>query len=193
MPTIQRKLFLTRTSPYARKVIVCAAVQNVELEYVEAPPFEDAEEVLREAPVGRVPALFTPEGTFHDSRAICRYLGMNPETSADLELVSLADALMDGAVAAVLEARRPTMGLGGGDDAWIGRQMRRIERVLDALEALAPNPASPWSLGSIGLAVALAYLDFRHASLDWRKRKRLAAFAAAHFEREEMRNTAFPV
>ena len=193
MPTIQRKLYLTRTSPYARKVIVCAAVQNVELEYVEAPPFKDLEHVLQTAPVGRVPALFTSEGTFHDSRAICRYLGMEPRSSADLELVSLADALMDGAVAAVLEARRPSMGLGGGDDAWIARQMYRVDRVLEALETQAPSPSSPWSLGSIGLAVGLAYLDFRHESVDWRRRKRLAAFAATHFERPEMRDTAFPV
>lgn len=192
MRTIQRKLFFTPTSPYARKVRVCAALQKVPLTCVDASPFEDDPEVLKHAPMARVPALFTSEGTFHDSRAICQHLGMVAESSADLELLSLGDALMDAAVGAVLEARRPGMGFGGGDDAWISRQLERVERLVDFLESKAPEPSTSWSAGSVSLAVALAYLDFRHPTITWRNRRRLAEFADSHFERDVMRATRFP-
>lgn len=192
MRTIQRKLFFTPTSPYARKVRVCAAVQNVPLLCVEANPFEDVAEVLKEAPMARVPALVTSVGTFHDSRAICQHLGMVAGDPADLELLSLGDGLMDAAVAAVLEARRPGMGFGGGNEAWIARQLERVERLLDVLSNKAPTPSARWSMGSISLAVALAYLDFRHPSVAWRKRRELAEFAHSHFERDVMQATRFP-
>ena len=192
MRTIQRKLFFTPTSPYARKVRVCAAVQNVPLLCVEANPFEDVSEVLKEAPMARVPALVTPIGTFHDSRAICQHLGMVAEDPADLELLSLGDAVMDAAVGAVLEARRPGMGFGGGNESWIARQLERVERLLDTLDNKAPTPSAPWSVGSISLAVALAYLDFRHPSVAWRERRNLADFAHSHFERGVMQATRFP-
>ena len=59
MPTILRKLLFTPTSPYVRKVRVCAALQDVPLVCEEAPPFEDDPNILKFAPMARVPALIS--------------------------------------------------------------------------------------------------------------------------------------
>ncbi len=50
--------------------------------------------------------------------------------------------------------------------AWIARQKAAVDRTLDALEADPPHKIV--DIGSITIACALGYLDFRFASEPWR-------------------------
>jgi len=60
---------------------------------------------------------------------------------------------------------------------------------VDALEAEAPAlAADKFSIGHVGIGVALGYLDFRFAELAWREgRPRLAAWQAGFDARASVR------
>ena len=75
-------------------------------------------------------------------------------------------------------------------DQWISRQRERIEAVLDDLNANWQDELSGVHVGSIGVAVALGYLDFRYPDLGWRDgREALAAFYESFSQRPSMRDT----
>jgi glutathione S-transferase len=54
-----------------------------------------------------------------------------------------------------------------GRVAWIARQKAAVDRSLDALEADPPHRHI--DIGSITIACALGYLDFRFAGQPWRQ------------------------
>jgi glutathione S-transferase len=62
-------------------------------------------------------------------------------------------------------------------DAWIARQRAAISRTLDELERDPPHAAI--DIGSIAVACAVGYLDFRFGGEPWRPgRARLGAWFA---------------
>jgi glutathione S-transferase len=67
----------------------------------------------------------------------------------------------------------------------------KVEKALDVLEQEAPDlAATPLNIGTIAIASALSYLDFRFADHDWRSRRpRLAAWYEAFSTRPSMRAT----
>lgn len=167
------KLFYSSTSPYARRVLVVAHERGLAggLELHRVDPWSDPKELLTVTPLGKVPALVTDDGdTIADSTTICEYLNqlgehpslIGPDRFGILARAGVAQGLMDAAVTAVLERRRPT---GCGWDEWAARQLRAIERTLPALST---PPPGRFDLGDISLACALAYFDLRLADLDWR-------------------------
>ena len=71
------KLYMSYTSPYARKVRVFVRELDLEDAVDEVPvnPLDDPDDLVSVNPVSKIPALITDDGTsVHDSRVILAYL-----------------------------------------------------------------------------------------------------------------------
>lgn len=196
------KLYIARTSPYARKVLALVhekqATERVQVVAID--PWSDPADLLTAVPSGKVPALVTDEGwCLGESWAIVDYLDAvlpgrrllppaGPDRWRSLRLSALAQGLLDAAFSAVIEGRRPP---GERSPGWVVRQKSAIARTLPALEAaVADLVADDVGLGGLSVACALDYLDFRHDDLDWRAgHPGLAAWFAGVIDRPSFRAT----
>jgi glutathione S-transferase len=171
------KLYFVGTSPFVRKVMACAIARGLEHE-IEAAPTDLAaspRDLLSDNPLGKVPCLVTNDGlALFDSPVICEYLDtlgdappLFPEHGAGrwraLKLQALADGILDAAVARRGETLRPRE---DARDLLMARYRGVAERSLDALEADPPHRLM--DIGSITVACAVGYLDFRFATEPWR-------------------------
>ena len=177
------KLYYGATSPFVRKVMVLLhekqLVGAVHIVPAAITPVTPNAELMRFNPLGKIPALVLDDGTvLFDSPVICEYLDalkdapvLFPTASAErwraLTLNALADGLIDAATAVRIEGTRP-------EDKrwpeWSKGQMKKIEGVLDQLEAEAKSLKGKLTLGTISVICALGYLDFRFGTYDWRWR-----------------------
>ena len=199
------KLFYAPASPFVRMVLVTAHELGLEddIELVPTGPLTpvEAHTALTAAnPAGKIPALETDHGTvLYDSRVICEYLchhagddELRPEEPVarfrTLTLEALGQAIAEAGISARYEmAVRP-------EDlhwqAWTDRQMSRIDACLNDLETGWHEELDTLSSGSIAVACALSYLDFRFEELDWRaSRASLADFYEAFSTRISMQET----
>lgn len=182
------KLFYSAASPFVRKVRLAAAVRGVadRIELVATDTMASPPDLLAANPLSKIPALVRDDGsTLIDSPVICEYLDTVGEAAplfpasgearwTALRLQALGDGLMDAAVAAVYEGRRPAE---DARSANIARQKAAIARALDLLEAEAATLEGPWTIGTLTLVAALGYLDFRLGADSWRNgRPMLAAW-----------------
>lgn len=176
-------LYLNRTSPFARKVLVLIHEKGMEgdVAVVEVDPWSDPPDLLAVNPLSRIPALLLPDGAgLVESWAIADYLDhvgpgprLMPQTGLPrmdtLKLMGLAQGLMDAAFAAVLESRRPEPQRAVDR---LARHRAAIQRTLTRLDQRftwnIPDPVDPLDMGAISVGAALSYLDFRHADLVWR-------------------------
>jgi glutathione S-transferase len=175
------KLIASYTSPYARKVRIALAEKKIEYEFVEESPWAEQTTVPTYNPLGKVPVLVLDDGTtLFDSRVIVEYLDtvspvsrLIPEPNRQRIVVkrweALADGICDAAVAVVLESKRSAR---QQNKDWIERQLRKIDLGLKELgnelgEKVWCN-GEAYSLADIATGCALAYLDLRHAAIDWR-------------------------
>jgi glutathione S-transferase len=200
---IMAKLALrySATSPYVRKVLVTAMELGLEdrIERIETAPWDPNTDLPKDNPLGKVPALRTPEGWLYDSLVICEYLDslhagatlFPPPGAARWQALrhhALADGAMDAAILRRLESQRPE---GQRSQGWMDRQKAAIERAHDALESDGAKLVDLSDIGAIAIAVMLGYLDFRFAADGWRRnRPALAAWYARVGEDESMRATA---
>ncbi|MEX2453659.1 MAG: glutathione S-transferase family protein, partial [Rhodospirillaceae bacterium] len=162
-------------SPFGRKVLASAAVLGLSdsIDFLDA-----ADQALLQSqnPLGKVPALILEDGrALFDSRVIVEYLdavaggGRIIPAGTDarfdvLRLAALADGIVEAALLVVYERRyRPDR---DPYEPWLDFQRGKIARSLAALDA-APPSVAPVTAGTIGLACALEYLDFRKP-FDWR-------------------------
>jgi glutathione S-transferase len=103
----------------------------------------------------------------------------------------MADGLLDAAILTRYEgALRP-------EDKrwpdWIKAQTKKIEGVLAQLEAEANSLKGKPTLGTISVACALGYLDYRFAAMDWRaKHPKLAKWFNSIAETPAMKATQPP-
>ena len=182
------KLFYSPASPFARKVRLAASVRGIsnQIELLATDTMASPPELLAANPLSKIPALVRDNGaTLFDSPLICEYLDTVGEAPplfpasgearwTALRLQALADGMMDAAVAAVYEGRRPVE---DARSANIARQKAAIARALDFAEAEADTLEAPWTIGSVTLVAVLGYLDFRLGADGWRTgRPRLAAW-----------------
>jgi len=175
------KLIASYTSPYARKVRIALAEKKIEYDFVEESPWAEQTTVPTYNPLGKVPVLLLDDGTtLFDSRVIVEYLDtvspvsrLIPEPNRQRIVVkrweALADGICDAAVAVVLESKRPAR---QQNKDWLDRQLRKIDLGLKELgnelgEKVWCN-GEAYSLADIATGCALAYLDLRHAGIDWR-------------------------
>ena len=152
-------------------------------------------------PLGKIPTLIGPDGSFVNSLMCCEYLDtlhagrrlipVAPDARWPvLRLHGLADGIAEAAVAHVIESlRRPADHVYAG---FLQRQRDRIERTLDAIEVVAPATRDGVDLGTIALGCTLAYLDFRLPDLDWRRTRPVLARWEAGFAARPAMVTTVP-
>jgi len=194
------KLSFSPTSPYVRKVRACAITRGIDarIELVPTDPNASRPEFVAINPLAKVPALVTEDGVaLFDSPVICEYLDsvgdslpMFPSHGAArwraLRFQAMADGILDASVPRRTEMLKPQ---DEGRAAWIARQKAAVDRTLDALEADPPHRAV--DIGSISVACALGYLDFRFAAQPWREaHPKLAAWYAAFAQNAGIAQTA---
>ncbi len=174
------KLFYSPTSPFARKVVACAIIRGLDsrIERIRTDAFASPPALLAANPLSKIPALLTDDGVaLFDSPLICEYLDsigdappLFPDHGASrwsaLRLQALGDGLMDAAVLARGEILRPQE---PARQAMIDRQKAAVSRGLTVLEEHPPADGH-LDIGSIAVACALGYLDFRFAADAWRDR-----------------------
>lgn len=200
------RLFYSATSPYVRKVLVCAHEAGlrsaIELAPATVSPVSENADVAAANPLTKVPTLVLDDGTaLFDSRVIVEYLDhlsggrLLPAAGSDrwrvLRDQATADGLTDAALLARYERALRPEALQWPE--WDAGQVGKIRRALDELERqFQPSSAAPF-VGDIAVACALGYLDFRFPELGWRQgHPRLTAFDAAMAVRPSMQASAPP-
>ena len=79
-------------------------------------------------------------------------------------------------------------------DGWHDAQMAKIESSLDRFELWSPSLGDRIDIGTISIACALSYLDFRYPKLDWRgPRPGIAAWYAVIAQRPSFAATGLYV
>lgn len=171
------KLYYVGTSPFVRKVMACAIARGIDQQITATPTrLQDSPpDLLADNPLGKVPCLVTDDGlALFDSPVICEYLDtlgdalpLFPEHGAArwraLKQQAAGDGILDAAVARRGEMTRPQE---AARDALMARFRSVVERTLRMLEADPPHRLM--DIGSITVACALGYLDFRFAAEPWR-------------------------
>jgi glutathione S-transferase len=172
------KLFWSAASPYARKVLACAIAREIDKRIELIPTKVQLSEpaLIAANPLSKIPCLITGDGTsLFDSPVICEYLDsiddgtlpMFPRAGRGrwraLKQQAMADGILDAAVPLRRELQNPR---DAAREAWIARQKAAISRTLDELEKDPPHEAL--DIGSIAVACALGYLDFRFGGEPWR-------------------------
>jgi len=171
------KLFYSATSPYVRKVMACAIQRGIadRIETTPSNPHASPPDLLAQNPLSKVPCLITDDGmSLFGSQLICEYLEtlgealpLFPVKAADrwraLRFQSLGDGILDAAVPCRGELARPKE---AARDAAIARYKAAMMRTVDVLESDPPGLGI--DIGSVTVACALGYMDFRYASDPWR-------------------------
>ncbi len=157
-------------------------------------------DVAADNPLGRIPTLITDAGErVYDSLVIAEYLNdraggaLFPPGARRWRALtrhSVGQGIIDAVIARFHELKRPPAMQSA--DA-LARIEAEVKRAVDALSAAPATDAQPPTIGDIGVAVALAYLDYRFAAFDWRTgRGGLARWHAEFSARPSMRATALP-
>lgn len=178
------KLIGAITSPYVRKVRIVMSEKKLDYQFVTEDVWAADTTIAASNPLGKVPCLIMEGGeALFDSRVIVEYVDtlspvgkLIPPSGRDRAEVktweALADGLLDAAILARLEATWPGRKDGERSQAWIDRQLKKIDDSLAAMDrALAERTfcmGIHLSLADIALGCALGYLDFRFPQIDWR-------------------------
>lgn len=198
------KLFYTPTSPFVRKVLVCARelglADRVETVLLRPSPTHADPTLSHENPLNKIPALVRDDGrALYDSPVICEYLdalaggGKLLPRDGDarwdvLRTQALADGVLDASILVFYERLHRPRELHWA--AWLDGQTQKALQGLDALNALAPSFGDDPDLGQIAAACAVGWLEFRAPYGDIRAgRPALAAWYARFAARPSMAAT----
>jgi glutathione S-transferase len=196
------KLHYNAASPYARKVRVLAIetglMGGIDLAKVIVTPTSPDADLCADNPIGKIPTLVLDDGSaLYDSRVICEYLdGLHagahlfPDNGdarwTAVRRQALADGILDSAVNTRYETFLRPEELRWAD--WVDNQMAKIRRSLDVLEGEPMGDGV--DIGTISVACALGYLDFRYSDEGWRdSRPKLAAWFEKFAQRPSMSET----
>jgi len=172
------KLWYSPASPFVRKVLVFAHEAGLAdaITLVPGNVWDAKTGIIKDNPLGKVPALVTRDGVFAGSYLCCEYLDslhagprLIPSDPGErwpvLQLHALADGIIEAAVANVTEQlRRPKEFVYQGN---LDRQSEKIRRTLDRIASMTLTQAP--DIATITLGCALGYLDFRMPQLQWRE------------------------
>ncbi len=202
------RLHSSPASPFGRKVKVLAIetglFDRLDIHVAQTSPVGPDPSLVADNPLAKIPCLVLADGTaLYDSRVICEYLDtlhdgprLFPAEGAArwdaLRLQALGDGILDAALIARYETYlRPEANRW---PAWIDGQLDKVARALDRLEAIElAGFADRLHIGSITVACALGYLDFRYPAMAWRgSRPALAAWYETFAARPAMRATVPP-
>jgi glutathione S-transferase len=200
------KLIGSTTSPYVRKVRIVMAEKKLDFDFVTEDVWAADTQIAASNPLGKVPCLVMEGGeALFDSRVIVEYVDtlspvgkLIPDRGRERAEVktweALSDGLLDAAILARLEATWPGRKESERSQAWIDRQLKKIDDSLAAMDrALAERSncvGIQISLADIAVGVAVGYLDFRFANIDWRGRHpNLAALYERLSQRQSFKDT----
>ncbi|WAC49887.1 glutathione S-transferase N-terminal domain-containing protein [Asticcacaulis sp. SL142] len=178
------KLIIGTGSPFVRKCRIAVrekGLTNQVEEFVTAAT-DDAPELLAINPISQIPALQTDDGVnYFDSGLICQWLDAHFDSGLKLypmggeaywrarRLEVLADGLLEMTVKMVLENRRPESERSA---MWLARWERNLMRGFAVAEAECPTldevEQHGLDMGSITLAIAATYLEFRYPHIEWK-------------------------
>lgn len=181
-PPMTMKLIGSLTSPYVRKARIVLAEKKFDYDFVLDSPWTTDTRVPQHNPLGKVPVLLLDDDSaLYDSRVIVEYLDnvtpnnrLIPASGRERITVkrweALADGVLDAAVTALLEGRRPD---GERSAAWIDRQKGKVAAGLRSLAEDLGEQAwchgTAFSLADIATGCALGYLAFRFPEWNWRE------------------------
>ncbi len=140
-------------------------------------PVNPSDDLNADNPLGKIPALVLDDGTsLYDSRVICEYL--DTQGAGGLFLVdgqsrwlalqrqACADGICDAAILARYEGFVRPEEKRWND--WSDAQKNKFRRALVALESGCAGYGDTVDIGTLSVAIALDYLDFRYADEAWR-------------------------
>lgn len=195
------KLHFNPASPFARKVMVvaleCGIAEQITKSSLALTPVKPDTTVNADNPLGKIPALCLQDGsTLYDSRVICEYLNdlgggsLYPSSGAARWTARRREACADGICDAAILARYE--GLVRPEekrwDDWTKAQINKFSRALKALDAETLGDAI--DIGTLSIAIALDYLDFRFPQENWRDgHAKLDAWHQQHVSRESLVQT----
>ena len=178
------KLIGSSSSPYVRKVRITMAEKKLDYQYVIDNVWSADSRIGESNPLGKVPCLVMEGGeALFDSRVIVEYLETlspvaklipsNGRERAEVKTwEALADGMLDAAVMARLEATWDGRSKAQRSQAWIDRQLAKIDASVKAMaKGLGDKPYCAGihlSLADIAVGCALGYLDFRFPQIGWR-------------------------
>lgn len=167
-------------SPFVRKCTIACIMLGLdgEIETLPANTADPLDPLRQQNPLGKIPSLILDDGNaLYDSRVIMAYFdhlaGGNKLYPDDpmqrieaMKLEALADGIMDAAILQVYEKRYRHEH--ERSHSWVERQAERVAAALAHLEAKPPVATGAPTVGTIALACALGYLDFRFEGA-WRR------------------------
>jgi glutathione S-transferase len=179
------KLIGSATSPYVRKVRIVMAEKKLDFQFILEDVWAANTTIGASNPLGKVPCLVMEGGeAVFDSRVIVEYLDtLSPvgkliptqgrERAEVKTWEALADGLIDAAILARLEASWSGRSAKQRSDAWIDRQMGKIDATLKAMSTGLGDKAFcsgiHFSLSDVAVGCALGYLDLRFTQINWRE------------------------
>ena len=189
----QMTLHWSPRSPYVRKVMIAVHEMGlrdrIKIVRTVAGGTTPHRELMKINPIGKIPTLELDDGnTIYDSPVIIEYLDTLhagpklypaawPERLTALRRHALGQGMLDNALPLLAEGfRPPEQQSEPHKELW----RAKLRACVDALEHEADALAgSGFTVGHIAIGVALAYLDFRFDSLQWRQgHPKLAAWHA---------------
>jgi len=195
------KLHWSPKSPYVRKVMICARelglMDRLELVRSVAAMLKPNAQLMADNPLSKIPTLVRGDGlVLFDSVVICEYLNelaggaLFPAAGDDkwhaLRWHAFGDGLLDALILWRNERERavPLQALMASFEAKVRASLAQLDAEVQALAA------APFSIGTLTLACALGYLDYRFEAFGWREQApRLAAWYAQLRERPSIRDT----
>jgi glutathione S-transferase len=198
------KLYWSSRSPFVRKVMIAAHELGLAARLEPIPVVvalaQPNPTVMAVNPLNKIPTLILDDGSaLFDSTVICEHLDalqgaprLFPSAPAErwpaLRWHALGNGMLDGLILWRGEQMRPDAQRSGGV---LDALAKKTDAALALLEQEADALArAPVSIGSIGVAAALGYLDFRFADLAWRTgHPKLAAWYDGFAQRPSMRAT----
>ena len=178
------KLIGSTTSPYVRKVRIVMSEKKLDYQFIEENVWAADTKMPQYNPLRKVPCLLMDGGeAVFDSRVIVDYLDtlspvgkLIPSSGRERAEVktweALADGVLDAAVLARLEDTWTGRSAAERSQAWVDRQMDKIDLSLKAMSLGLGDKAYcsgiHLSLSDVATGCALGYLDFRFPHIDWR-------------------------
>ena len=178
------KLIGSSSSPYVRKVRVVMAEKKLDYQLFMEDVWSGDTSIMQSNPLGKVPCLVMEGGeALFDSRVIVEYLdtlspvgklipAMGRERAEVKTWEALADGVLDASILARLEANWAGRNKAQRSQAWIDRQLAKVNASLKAMsQGLGEKPFCAGiylSLADIAVGCALGYVDFRFGEIDWR-------------------------
>jgi glutathione S-transferase len=196
------KLCHNPLSPFVRRVIVTAREHNLldQIKFVDSDHGDIFKGINPSNPLGKIPSLTLDNGdVLFDSVVICEYLdsigngpslfpSAGPERWQVLTLHAMADGMTDAAYQRRMDSIMPD---GEGTPSWNARLKMAMENCLDVMETQAESYGDTLNIGTIAVACALGYHDFRFGNEQWRNgRPKLESWYDAFSKRPSIAETA---